>query len=548
MEYVDRSSLCYHCKVHKTGRICFKDDTVSSPKESEDVNSNTFLKKLTEPIYSVFVKAMVMKTITGTAIEDFVDYVRNRKIEHKFDIINKNKSEFEYSSLPEYIRRCDRCLCYFSSLVTCHCSGCHGDPESHYVIMMHGILASPLMMTDCCRVLIERYPRLFVYFPVCACGKTLHGTGVVLKFLIDELTMLFSKLPSQFKISLVGHSFGGIVMRYFFLNHVKTTLAERQKGKRAKSTGRSVTWKNLICVATPHAGIYEDNREFRKLVSLIDSNTINELDNETIELLFLLKDEGFVNEFDKFLIYGNISGDMMVAPRTSIILPYHLYSEKDLHRIQKMIQKSPGTPTEISKLDFLRAGDSQSPLTSDDLESNSDGPDTGRKEKQREDSDDEDAGFLDRGAVAAELMRRFAEIVEQKIANSRNIEYIQNLMPSTSANQRGVDGTASPKRKKSESSRRKMFSQQDFERFNHVIAEIVRASDEALLRRLMADGSLFYFEVLLSLTHRLPSARFAVYIPRIHMPHRSIITLHAPVTHESYTEEVLAHITHNFSY
>ncbi|UKK01320.2 hypothetical protein MACK_002133 [Theileria orientalis] len=548
MEYVDRSSLCYHCKVHKTGRICFKDETVPSPKESEDVSSNTFFKKLTEPIYSVFVKAMVMKTITGTAIEDFVDYVRNRKIEHKFDIINKDKAEFEYSSLPEYIRRCDRCLCYFSSLVTCHCSGCHEDPESHYVIMMHGVLASPLMMTDCCRVLIEQHPRLFVYFPVCACGKTLHGTGVVLKFLIDELSMLFSKLPSQFKLSLVGHSFGGILMRYFFLNHFKTTLAEQQKGKRGKSVERNITWKNLICVATPHAGIYEDNREFRKLVSLIDSNTINELDNETIELLFLLKDEGFVNQFEKFLIYGNISGDMMVAPRTSIILPYHLYSEKDLHRIQKIIQKSPGRPREISELDYLRGADGHSPVTSDEPESNSDSAETERNEKEKEHSDGDEAELLDREAVAAELMRRFSEIVDKKIANSRNIKYIQNLLPSAPSKQRSLDGTVSSKRKKSESSKQKIFSQQDFDRFNDVIAEIVRTSDESLLRRLMADRSLFYFEVLLSITHRVPSTKFAVYIPTIHMPHRSIITLHAPVTHESYTEEVLSHITHTFSY
>ncbi|BAM41243.1 uncharacterized protein TOT_030000506 [Theileria orientalis strain Shintoku] len=518
MEYVDKSSLCYHCKVHKTGRICFKDDTVPSPRESEDANANSFFKRLTEPIHAAFVKAMVMKTITGTAIEDFVDYFRNRKIDHKFDIVNKNKSEFEYSSIPEYIRRCDRCLCYFSSQVSCHCGGCQEDPESHYVIMMHGILASPLMMTDCCRVLIERYPRLFVYFPVCACGKTLHGTGVVLKFLIDELSTLFSKLPSRFKVSLVGHSFGGILMRYFFLNHFKTTMAERQRGRRGKSAERSITWKNLVCVATPHAGIYEDNREFRKLVSLIGSNTINELDNETVELLFLLKDEGFVGEFERFIIYGNISGDMMVAPRTSIILPYHLYSDKDLHRIQKLIQKSPGTPREISELDFLRGADSQSPLNSDEE------------------------------AVASELMARFSEIVERKIANSRSLKYIQNLMLSPPDRQRSLDGAVGSKRKRCDPSGHGMFSRHDFAKFNDVISEIVRVADESLLRRLMADNSLFYFEVLLSITHRLPCTKFAVYIPRIHMPHRSIITLHAPVTHESYTEEVLTHITHTFSY
>lgn len=542
MESDDGSWLCYHCKALKTGRSCFKYEAPPAPADSREERNPGFLRSLREPLYSGFVKAMALKTLASTAISDFLDYLRYRKVDPNLDPLGQSNSQFQYANFPEHIHRCDRCLCYFSAAVPCHCGACAEGAEPHYAILMHGILTSPLMMTDLCKALFERYPGLFVYFPVCVCGKTLHGTSCVLKFLVEELQMLFAKLPGQFKLSLLGHSFGGVLVRYFAFHHLKTAgRAPPGESARRRPPDRRITWKNLVCIATPHAGIYENNQEFRKLVSLIGSETVNELENETLDLLFLLKDGGLLEAFESVAIYGNISGDMMVAPRTSIILPNHIYSDHKLAKIHHVLQKIPGKPTEMSRIfdhivldsgssDF---GDETSHLDVSDLSE----PESGEPAH----SGDSPHSPLDRARVVAELTARFAEMVERKTKRSKNLRYMQELVMGEAGEARH-----SPPQKRLRRAQVRLFGEADLARFNAVIAEIVNNSDAELLGRLQRDEGLFYFEVLLSLMHRVRSSRFAVYIPRINMPHRSIISFQSPVTQESYTGEILGHISRTF--
>uniref|UniRef100_A0A3B0MVP3 Serine esterase (DUF676), putative n=1 Tax=Theileria annulata TaxID=5874 RepID=A0A3B0MVP3_THEAN len=519
------SSLCYHCTVRECEKVCYKDKNVKISEKNEFGNS----KPLKDSLYASYLKAMSIKTILSASFSDFVNYFAN-SVEDDVSLDEKNAFQLKYSGFPDNLSRCDSCLCYFSTSAFCHCKDCSSGDENHYVILMHGILSTPLMMTDLCKALLEAYPSLFIYFPVSACKKTLLGTSYVLNLLIDELKRLFSKIPNHFKLSLIGHSYGGILLRYFLMYYLlnkqnsagitSNTLNSTQhitdysfKSSDSNTTcyndeldqdctffSKDIVWKNFIFVATPLVGTFENNSELKRLANLIGSDTISELDNKTIDLLFLLKGEGFLNKFEKVVAYGNISGDMMVAPRTSLILPNYLVNEEKLREIANVLYKYPGQPANI------KMNNNNFHLIFNDV----------TKVLQNSNPHSPDNSY------ATKLTSRFNDLVDAKINNTKHMKFIEDMLNG-----------------------RPVFSDEDKMKFSTVITDIVSNGNVDELEK-FDDDDYFYNQILMGLLSKLKILKFAVYIPRIHFPHRSIITYQSPISNDTYTYQILENMVNIF--
>ncbi|EAN31083.1 putative serine esterase (DUF676) family protein [Theileria parva strain Muguga] len=519
------SSLCYHCTVSENGKGCYKDKCVDDSEKNGPDN----LKSFKESLYAAYLKAMSLKTIFSASFSDFLNYFGSF-MDDDVTLNEQNSFQLKYSRFPDNVLRCDSCLCYFSASSFCHCKDCSGGEECHYVILMHGIISTPLMMTDICIALLEAYPNLFVYFPVSACKKTLRGTSYVIRLIIDELKLLFAKIPSNFKLSLIGHSYGGILLRYFLLyyllnkkrffgitsnapNDTNHTTPYSSKPSDSDNTGcndvldhdytffsKEIVWKNFIFVATPLAGTFENNLEFMRLANLIGSDTISELDNKTIDLLFLLKSEGFLDKFEKVVAYGNISGDMMVAPRTSLILPNYLVTDEKLREIAKVLYKYPGQPANIN-------------MNNENLQLVFDNVTKVIHNSNPHSTDD---------SFADELTDRFNQLLDNKIKNTNHMKFIEDMLDN------------SP-----------LFTAEDKLKFTKVISDIVRTGNVDEFDK-FDDDDFFYHQILMGLLDKLKIIKFAVYIPRIHFPHRSIITYQSPISNERYTYQILENMVNIF--
>nr|BAN64963.1 putative serine esterase domain containing protein [Babesia bovis] len=272
-----------------------------------------------------------------------------------------------------------------------------------------------------------------------------------------------------------------------------------------------------MSVASPHAGIYENNAAFRKIVGLVGSKTVDELDNDSVDLLFLASRESMdgMKKFKNVVVYGNLSGDFLVAPRTSLLMPRHRVAGKMVKSFIKYAEKDTGEPHSIwdmlSKCDVTQVG-------SDD----------------ESDSDVESSGSFDKDCIMAKLMESFYATVASLIKKT------QHLAMFTGKPYEPVNGESN------EDLCKRCFTFDDLEFFKMLFSQIEDKSSKKLLSRLAASPKLLYNEVLLTALWDMAPNKYAVYLPTLSLPHRSILTpLEGSLWHK-YTNKVLPQIASIF--
>ncbi|EKX72904.1 conserved hypothetical protein [Theileria equi strain WA] len=535
-----RMDFCYNCKVHVRSQSCFANEDDAAVEQEDGSNSEPRKSSREAPILNYKKVVALANTFSSKVAEvmNFWGYYGP-----KGEAFYENVGNYCLTILPDHMSRCRRCHCIFSNKIKCRCAECSGDTTpSHYLIVMHGVLSSPIDMIHVVKTIMERYPKLFIYLPSCVAGKSLLGLNYVLKILSQELRILFSKIPKTVHMSMLGHSFGGVLLRYWHMFYVKGSLheletprcydhvaqisAEDEMFTDAKSGeeffdvseadfgGIEVTWKNFITLATPHAGIYENSLGFRKFVSLIGSQTVSELENETVDLLYLLGEYGInsIGKFENVCIYGNISGDYMVAPRTSIILPYWAYPEKVVSFFAKVTEKEPGIPQNVNEMYAeYKANDKEKPC---------------KKSK-----------FGTKEECIEHFINKFYHITAKRINNTKHLSYLQRCTAWDS--HENLDNVNILECLK-------VFSKKDLDNITSVITIIVMNASEDHLNNMDGSDKLLYTEIILSLLYKLGTSRFAVYIPTFHIPHKSIVSNIETPMQNYYTEQILKHVTDNF--
>ncbi|KAK1934382.1 putative serine esterase domain containing protein [Babesia divergens] len=532
--------LCYHCKVRETERTCFADDTTCFYDAKAVDTAKAYWQLISEQVIKEKNRAQTLATLLSAKVMEIVKFFGNTFADLPIDLKACKDVQLDMFAMPESIKMCDNCKCFFSRHPPCHCSNCMGeDYRSHYVILMHGVLAEPFQLACIAQYILKAYPQVFIYFPHNVAGKTLVGLELVLDMFSSEILSLFEKVPDKIKISLIGHSFGGVILRYWLLFYSKKTPGvyskidtpaeedgkEEQSGQQSTDTTKGqqkhrdidIEWCNYISLASPHSGIYENHTAFRKVVSFIGSQSVDQLDNESVDMLLLLSKDGreSMRRFQNVVVYGNLSGDMLVAPRTSILLPYHKVSSKALKYFLKVAEELPGVPQHVCEL--------LAKYEPND-ESEDDTPASGSEEQPPEGRDEK----------MTRLLKIFCATTAEKI---RNTQHIQKVL--LEPNQQLKDGD-------DESVFMQVFTPEEMEYFKLLVSQIVDRSSGKVHTKIYNQPSFLYNEIMLAGLWEMTQHKFAVYLPTICMPHHSIITIGELGTGQKYTQTVLSHVAHMF--
>ncbi|KAI5070038.1 hypothetical protein GOP47_0014381 [Adiantum capillus-veneris] len=220
----------------------------------------------------------------------------------------------------------------------------------HLLVLVHGILSGP---SDWNYVVTELKKRLIGEFLIYASAansfvQTLSGIDVAGRRLAEEVKEVIKKNPGLEQISFVGHSLGGLFVRYaiaVLLDPVEkeSQTHETRNGATHARRIRGLTPVNLITLATPHLGV----RGKKQLPFLFGVAFLEKLAaplapflaGKTGRQLFLLdekplqpplllcmaedhEDLHFLSALGSFKFrscYSNVSYDYMVGWRTSSI-------------------------------------------------------------------------------------------------------------------------------------------------------------------------------------------------------------------------------------
>ncbi|KAK1442258.1 hypothetical protein BgAZ_402880 [Babesia gibsoni] len=529
------TGLCYHCRVRTTDQICFADDTSFFYDAKAVDSAKAYWQVVSDRVIREKNRAQSLATIVSSKVLELMTFVGNTFVDMPMDLNATRDVRLEMFSMPDSVKMCDGCHCFFSRNPPCHCVACMGENyRSHYVILMHGVLAEPFMMSYVASFLLKSYPHVFIYFPHNIAGKSLVGLELVLDMFSSEILALFEKVPDMIKLSLIGHSFGGIILRYwmmFYYRNMRGIYHTSQKpasdwdsdGLTATSrhlmSGRhiDIEWCNYISLASPHAGIYENHAAFRKLVSFMGSLSVDQLDNESVDLLVLLSKDGrdSMLQFANIVVYGNLSGDMLVAPRTSILLPYHKVDSNRIRYFTKIAEEFPGVPQHVCEL--MLKFDRKDDVTPSSASSDSDH----QPEQCRDDR-------------FQKIRSIFYSITAEKIRCSSHIIKLLHGADAELADASEMDLI------------KQVFTKEDIDYFDSLLSQIVDRSPIKLMRKFSKHPKLLYSEVLLSGLWGITQHKFAVYLPTICMPHNSIVTVGDLGPWEGYTRNILSHVSYMF--
>ncbi|GIX64953.1 serine esterase, putative [Babesia caballi] len=535
-------NLCYHCRVRATGTKCFGNDTSDFYDAVAVDTQKRYWELVSEQVMKEKNRARNLANVLSAKVIEIVKFLGKSLADMPLDMEYSKELQFDLFAMPECIGMCPECYCFFSRQHSCHCKECMGeDYVSHYVLLQHGVIAEPFCMASVAKSLLTAYPNLFVYFPNKVAGKSLVGLELVLQMFASEILTLFSKLPKKIKLSVMGHSFGGIILRYWlFFYHRKTPgvytplppSADEQPGKEGGEAAEEdeklakapepvhienyeppeITWCNYISLASPQAGIYENNAAFRKFISLVGSRSIDELDNESADLLLLISSQALetMRQFGNVAVYGNLSGDLLVAPRTSILLPRHKVTSAMLAEFVTFAEADPGEPLAIwdlmAKYDSKHEPGEMTPSEGEELDPS-----------------------LSRDEVVAKLLVNFYSMVANNIRKSAHINKLMN-----NSDKPFEDG-------EDEMVCRQLFSAADIEYFTMLVTQIGAKASQNLIAKLHNYPKLMYNEVMLAGLWEVTHNKFAVFLPAMCMPHKSIITPIEMTSWHKLTEKVLDH-------
>jgi len=185
--------------------------------------------------------------------------------------------------------------------------------SAHYVFFQHGIWGDSGDF-EVCREVLARRPGIVCVPLVSNEHKTTDGVEMGGKRCANEITKHLETLPKGSQISFFCHSLGGIYVRY--------ALRQIYQTDKHFMSSRGLKCRLLIFIASPHAGIgcsawyiripsrlpvFKTTRDM-----LLKSSTLVDLcDQDGIQALLM---------FEKRILYGNISCDEIVGPRTSLLL------------------------------------------------------------------------------------------------------------------------------------------------------------------------------------------------------------------------------------
>lgn len=222
----------------------------------------------------------------------------------------------------------------------------------HLLVLVHGILSGP---SDWNYVVTELKKRLSSKVLIYASGansfvQTLSGIDVAGRRLAEEVKEVIKRNPSLEQISFVGHSLGGLFVRYAIAVLLDPPAEKESHFKEGKPINATHTTRigglipiNYISLATPHLGV----RGRRQLPLLFGVTLLEKLAaplapflaGQTGRQLFLLdekpstpplllnmaqdcEDLHFLSALGAFKFracYANVSYDHMVGWRTSSI-------------------------------------------------------------------------------------------------------------------------------------------------------------------------------------------------------------------------------------
>lgn len=240
-----------------------------------------------------------------------------------------------------YIKQCSRCYCFFNEQ-SCHCIECKAThnikyKNPHYFIFQHGLTAGVHDFQNIINPLLEKNPQLFIYVTYSNQAHSFEGVKVGTERISAEILCLLKIINPNINISMIGHSFGGILLRSVLVKLYNRSLFKNKK------------LVNFITFACPHIGVHENIAILKTLSTYLGAHTIDDLNNKTTALLKIanLKCITILKKFENIIFYGNTQSDWLVGIRTSLILPYSLFNEDLIMFILEQARNVPEIPLSI---------------------------------------------------------------------------------------------------------------------------------------------------------------------------------------------------------
>eukprot|EP00771_Trimastix_marina_P002141 gnl/Trimastix_PCT/3255.p1 GENE.gnl/Trimastix_PCT/3255~~gnl/Trimastix_PCT/3255.p1 ORF type:complete len:310 (+),score=14.75 gnl/Trimastix_PCT/3255:60-989(+) len=198
---------------------------------------------------------------------------------------------------------------------------------THLIFLVHGIAghASDLFFVK--NSLLEEASKtaqhVSVCVPICNEGKTFQGIEICGQRIADEILMMerdSSKLEANFSFSIVGHSLGGLFVRYALGVLHRQGFFERHPAR------------TFLTFATPHIGVHSSGalvawgaRVFARRSGC--QLALRDTDQDEPLLLSLCKGEfiAALSRFERRVVYANTSGEFSVVYPSAAICNTHPY-------------------------------------------------------------------------------------------------------------------------------------------------------------------------------------------------------------------------------
>lgn len=207
-----------------------------------------------------------------------------------------------------------------------------GREPTHLVVLAHGVggLASDLAYLA---KLLRAYPDVLVFAPRCnePVLAPFEGVAVGGERIVSEVLAEISQRPALRKLSLVGHSLGGLYVRY-------------AAGVLYGRCGCTLIPLNMVTLATPHLGVTRPrtrpplrggafNRAFqvvseRMCAQLGVELNLSDTADGMVPLLVRLAHGDFLcalRSFRRRSLYANVYNDFLVPFCTAALQPYNPY-------------------------------------------------------------------------------------------------------------------------------------------------------------------------------------------------------------------------------
>ena len=192
----------------------------------------------------------------------------------------------------------------------------------HFVLCQHGLLGNQSDFQN----LAEHFHSLpgnpvevLILKSSSGVTQTLDGVAQGGSRCMSEIMNLLKTglIPKHSKLSLVGHSLGGLYLRY--------ALREIEKNHSGLWDEFCVKRNLCIFLATPHLGIECSSWVIRNSVNFLFrhvSKTAEDLSLQSTVLTDLADELGInsLNAFNRIILYGNVCGDNLVSIVSSLII------------------------------------------------------------------------------------------------------------------------------------------------------------------------------------------------------------------------------------